>query len=127
MSSIPYKDIVRLRHISDASEKIVAFTTGTSRVSLTTDEKLALAVVRLIEIIGEAASKVGDETKAMHQSIPWREMIGMRNRLIHAYEAVDLDIVWKIITEDIPVLQEKIAEILTDIDPQGKLFPESSR
>jgi uncharacterized protein with HEPN domain len=122
MSSIPDKDIVRLRHINDASEKIIGFTAQASRVTLSIDEKLALAVVRLIEIIGEAASKIGDDTRSVHSSIPWREMTGMRNRLIHAYEEVDLDIVWKIVVEDIPLLRDQIAAILGDIDLQGSLF-----
>ena len=126
MSSIPYKDVVRLRHIREASEKIIAFTSQASRATLTVDEKLALAVVRLIEVIGEAASKIGNETREEHSSIPWREMTGMRNRLIHAYEEVDLDIVWKIVVEDIPVLRFRIASILSAVDPQERLFPDAS-
>ena len=97
-------DIIRLRHMLDASEKAVEFVRGKDRSSLDQDEKLALALVRLIEIIGEAGAKVSAEAQLVHVEIPWKEIIGTRNRLIHGYEDVDLDVVWQIATKDLPVL-----------------------
>ena len=79
-------DFVRLRHILEAAKKALLFTGGKSRSDLNTDEKLSLALVRLLEIIGEAATKVTPETMKRHEFLPWKRMIGTRNRLIHAYD-----------------------------------------
>jgi uncharacterized protein with HEPN domain len=88
----------------DAAMKAVAFVADKFRKQLDEDEKLSLALVRLVEIIGEAASKVSPEFQARHSDIQWRDIIGTRNRLIHAYDAVNLDILWKIVREDLPPL-----------------------
>ena len=74
----------------DAVQKAIQFTIGKERNDLTVNEQLAL--VRLIEILAEAASKVTSETQRRHPMIPWKQIIGTRNRLIHGYEEVDLDI-----------------------------------
>ena len=80
------------------------------------DPLVHLAVVRLIEIIGEAASKLSADFVAANSHIPWREMIGMRNRLIHAYFDVDLDIVWTTVNDDLPALLPALDEALASID-----------
>jgi len=97
---------------------------GKSRNNLDEDEKLSLALVRLVEIIGEAASKVTVETQNRHPDIQWRDIIGTRNRLIQAYEAVNLDILWQIITVDLPALITLLQQAIDDEDKddQGKLF-----
>lgn len=102
------QDRLRLRHMLDAGEKIVEFTGGVSSTAFRTDEKLQLAVVRLLEIAGEAANSVSDEFKEVHDEIPWREITSTRNRLIHGYFDVDLDVVWKIATEDVPILVQNL-------------------
>jgi uncharacterized protein with HEPN domain len=104
----PKSDLIRLKHMRDAAEKAVKFTLGKSRRDLSQDEQLALACVRLIEIVGEAAAKVSQETKERLKEIPWNEIVGTRNRLIHGYEEVDLDIVWQILGQDLPDLLEKL-------------------
>jgi len=68
------------------------------------DEKLTFALVRLLEIVGEAAKNISEETRQKHPQIPWREIAGTRNRLIHGYFDVDLDIIWQIMTYDLPSL-----------------------
>jgi uncharacterized protein with HEPN domain len=105
-------DEVRLRHMLDAARKTLAFTNGRSRNDLDADEQLTLAVVRLLEIIGEAAKKVTAETRAAHPEIPWREIVGTRDRLIHGYFDVDLDVVWSIATGDLPGLAAALEAIL---------------
>ena len=105
-------DEVRLRHMLDAARKTLAFTNGRSRSDLDTDEQLTLAVVRLLEIIGEAAKKVTPETRTAHPAIPWREIAGTRDRLIHGYFDVDLDVVWAIATGDLPGLVASLEAIL---------------
>ena len=92
-------DTIRLRHMLDACHKAMEFLKGKDRSSLDQGEKLALALVRLIEIIGEAAAKVSIEVQFTNAEIPWKDIVGTRNRLIHGYEDVDLDIVWQIVTE----------------------------
>jgi uncharacterized protein with HEPN domain len=76
-----------------------------------TDELFALAMARLLEIIGEAASQVTAEFRAMHPEIPWRAMIGMRNIVIHAYFEVDRDVIWQTLSEDIPPLEPMVMSI----------------
>jgi uncharacterized protein with HEPN domain len=101
------EDAVRLKHMLDAANKAVEFAKGKSRGDLEKDEKLALALVRLIEILGEAANGLSEAFKEKHPNIPWRSIIGTRNRLIHGYFDVDLDIVWNIVTKDLPSLVKK--------------------
>lgn len=77
---------------------------GRSRSDLEVDRTLELVLTRLVEIVGEAASRVTLEDRAERPEIPWRGIIGMRNRLIHGYDAVDLDVLWQVVSEDLPPL-----------------------
>ncbi|MBM4395565.1 MAG: DUF86 domain-containing protein [Deltaproteobacteria bacterium] len=97
-------DLVRVRHILDAAREALAFVDGRERADLDRDRKLALALVRLIEVIGEAASRVGPDFRARHPEVPWAAIVAMRNRLIHAYYEVDPDRVWDTATVDLPPL-----------------------
>lgn len=105
-------DPVRLRHMLDAAQKAIEFAKSCRREDLDTDEKLALAIVRLLEILGEAAKSVSDRCRRDHPGIPWRQIAGTRDRLIHGYFDVDLDIVWKIVTEDLPSLADELEKAL---------------
>ncbi|MCZ7555851.1 MAG: DUF86 domain-containing protein [Bacteroidia bacterium] len=116
------KDRIRIRHMLDATEKALGFSDTIRRQDLQSDEMRALAIIRLLEIIGEAASKVSEETRTAHPDIPWREMSGTRNRLIHAYEEVDLDIVWQILSTDLPPLRNALHHLLRGHDAQTPLF-----
>ena len=82
------------------------------------DEIMHLAIIRLIEVIGEAARQVSAEFRASHPEIPWRAIIGMRNELIHAYRHVNLDNVWQVATESVP---ELIAQLEALIPPEGEV------
>lgn len=97
-------DRVRVEHMIDACEAVGQFISGRERGSLETDRMLLFAVLRAIEILGEAAGKVGEPTRAAGTGIPWRAIIGMRNRLVHAYFDVDTEVVWVAATEEIPAL-----------------------
>ena len=81
------------------------------------DRVLTLALVKCIEIIGEAASKVGIDTRTSHTEIPWADIVGMRHRLIHAYFDIDFDRVCDTITTDLPPLIAELEEILADLEP----------
>jgi uncharacterized protein with HEPN domain len=83
-----------------------------TRSSLDSDRKLSLALVRLIEIVGEAAAYVSKDKQSQLLEIPWKNVIGMRNRMIHAYFDVDLDVVWQTINEDLPTLIDALERIL---------------
>lgn len=98
------EDLVRVRHMIDAAESATAFVSGRSRVDLQDDKMLQFALVRAIEIVGEAASKVTAETRALSPGIPWQAIVGMRNRLVHAYFDVDGDVLWAAATSEVPAL-----------------------
>jgi uncharacterized protein with HEPN domain len=95
---------VRLRHMLDHAKEAVSMVQGRVRADLDTDRKLNLSLVRLLEIVGEAATRVPAEERKLYSDIPWPEVIGLRNRLIHGYDSVDFDILWQIVAEDLPLL-----------------------
>lgn len=104
-------DVIRLGHMLNAAKEIISFTKGFDKADLQKDRVLTLALVKEIEIIGEAASKVSQEAREQIPGIEWRDVIGMRNRLVHVYFEVDEDILWDTILYDIPRLIEKLEEI----------------
>ena len=105
-------DKVRLQHMVDAANEALSFIAQKSRTELTTDRTLALALVKSIEILGEAASKVSRELRSQSPEIPWADIIAMRNRLIHTYFDVNLDIVWQTVTVELPSLVDQIEKLL---------------
>lgn len=111
-------DLIRLRHILDAARKATRFAEGRSREDLDTDEMLNLSLVRLLEIIGEAARAVSPAFREAHQEIVWRKMVGMRDRLIHGYFDVNLDVVWETVTEDLPGLIVALEKFVSPEDLQ---------
>lgn len=106
-------DDARLRHMLDAADDAARFVVGRTRKDLDSDRMLALALVKCIEIVGEAASRLSDAGKARAPSLPWPDIVGMRHRLIHAYYDVDLDRVWDTITVDLPVLTAALREAVS--------------
>ena len=119
MSAIDSHDLIRLRHMRDAVEKIEEYTDGCERSDLETDELLALAIVRLLEILGEAAARISPQTQQSLSGIPWRQIVGMRNRLIHGYFDVDLNIVWSVVQDDIPTLSAVLDKTLLPFNPSA--------
>lgn len=107
-----HEDRVRIQHMLDACSEAERFVTGRVRGDLETDRMLLFALVRCIEIIGEAASRVSDAGKAEAQPIPWRSVIAMRNRLIHGYFDVDPETVWVTITEELPDLAARLQRLM---------------
>jgi len=101
--------------------KAVHFTEGMEYDEFVRDEKTALAVVKALEIVGEAAEKIPAHVKERHPRIPWREMAGMRDRLTHGYFSVDLSIVWKVVKDRLPALKSSLEEVIRDYeDRQGQ-------
>jgi len=105
-------DQVRIRHILDAAREAVEYVQGRSREDLDGDRKLNLSLVRLLEIIGEAAKGVSAEFRQCHPDLPWKSITGMRDRLIHAYFDVNLDVVWETVTEDLSGLIARLEKIV---------------
>jgi len=101
-----------LRHMLDHALEAVAMTRGKTRADLDKDRQLNLALVRLLEIIGEAASRIPKEDQSRHGDISWPEIVSLRKRLIHGYDAVDLDILWQIVNQDLPGLIESLRKVL---------------
>jgi len=98
------EDRVRLEHMIEAPQSALGFMAGRTRTDLDTDLMLLFAVVRAVEIVGEAASRVSTEGRATTPRVPWPAIIGMRNHLVHAYFDIDKDVVWKTVTEELPPL-----------------------
>ncbi len=105
-------DRLSLQHMLDHASEAVELTSGQTRNDLEEQRLLQLALVRLVEIVGEAAGRVSKETQELHPEIPWPQIVSMRNRLIHGYDFVDHDILWKTVEEDLPPLIEMLVEIL---------------
>jgi uncharacterized protein with HEPN domain len=97
-------DEVRIRHLLDAGSKALVYSAGKTRDDLSEDEVLRLALTKLVEIVGEAAKQVSAETRAEYPSVPWSAAARMRDRLVHHYFDIDLDVLWATITDDIPAL-----------------------
>lgn len=107
-----HDDAIPLRHMLDHAREAVSLIARKTSQDLGKERILELALVRLVEIVGEAAGRVSQESQAKHPEIPWREMIGMRNRLIHGYDSIDLDILWHTIELDLPPLISQLETIL---------------
>ena len=101
-------DRIRLQHMLDAAREAMTFAQGRTRVELNADRMLVLSLVKDIEIIGEAAYQVSPITREQLQEIPWQDITGMRHRLVHAYFDINLDILWKTVQDELPVLIKQL-------------------
>jgi uncharacterized protein with HEPN domain len=105
-------DLVRVKHMIDAVDEAIGFAQAKKRGDLNKDRMLTVALMREIEVVGEAASKISEDFKRLHPEIPWALIIGMRNKLIHAYFDINLDILWRTVTVNLPLLKEQLDSIL---------------
>ncbi len=106
--------IVSLHQMLDHAREAADMARGRTRDDLDSDRLLNLALVRLLEIVGEAAGRIPSEQRDLWPSVPWRNVIGLRNRLVHGYDQVNFDILWAIVTNDLPPLIEELQKILDD-------------
>lgn len=100
----------------DAGREALRFAAGRTRADLDTDRQLLLSIVKDVEIVGEAASRMSPELRERHPELPWAAIVAMRNRLIHAYFDIDHDIVWNTVLADLPPLLSAIEAILESPD-----------
>jgi uncharacterized protein with HEPN domain len=105
---------VGLRHMLDYAREAVVMVRGGTRADLDANRMLSLALVKLLEIIGEAANRVPVDDQARYPQIPWQQLIGLRNRLVHGYDQVDLDILWQIVASDLPELVAELERIVSE-------------
>ncbi len=111
------EDRVRILRMLDAAETIAGFVAGRGRPDLDSDRMFLFALIRAIEIIGEAAIRLSPDLRASAPAVPWALMIGMRNRLIHAYFDIDADILWRTVTEEVPGLMPALADLIASSEP----------
>lgn len=102
--------------MSDAAREAAGFVAKRVLLDLHTDRQLTLALVKEIEIIGEAAARLPDETRAAIPGIPWADVIGMRNRLVHVYFDIDLERLWDTVQQDLPLLAKELDLVLSGLD-----------
>ncbi|MEQ1761320.1 MAG: HepT-like ribonuclease domain-containing protein [Vicinamibacterales bacterium] len=98
------RDAVYIGHMLDMASKATGKVRGLTREDFDKDENLRLALTRLVQVIGEAARQVSGECAARYPAVPWREIVGMRHKIVHDYLAVDEDVVWQVVTKDLPEL-----------------------
>jgi uncharacterized protein with HEPN domain len=101
-----------LQQMLDHTREAIALAKGKTREELDDNRLFELAQTRLLEIIGEAADRIPIEFQMEHPEIEWRQIISFRNRLIHGYDSIDLDIMWSIIQSDLPELVQKLERIV---------------
>ena len=107
-----HDDAVRLRHMLDHAREAVAALKDRPRADLDDDRLLELALLKLVEIIGEAASRVSDAKRAECPGIPWPQVVGMRNKLVHGYDEVELAVLWDTVKDDLPPLIAELEKVL---------------
>jgi uncharacterized protein with HEPN domain len=106
-------DQLSLRQMLAHAREALALVEGKSRIDLDNQRVLVLALLQLLQIIGEAAGRVSSNFCELHPQIPWAQIVALRNRLIHGYDVIDLDIVWSILSSDLPALVAELDQLLS--------------
>lgn len=105
-------DRIRIQHILDSANEALSFVQNIDEEKFSKNRMMILSVIKEIEIIGEAASKISEEVKLKYAVVPWKDIVGMRNRLIHGYFDVDIKLVWNTIKINLPQLISSLEYIL---------------
>ncbi len=106
--------LVSVRQMLDHAREATEMVRGRSRGDLDTDRQFNLALVRLVEVVGEAAARVPEDFRCSYPQVPWRQTVALRNRLIHGYDVIDFDILWTILQRDLPDLIEALEGIVKE-------------
>ncbi len=107
-----HEDSIRVQHMIEAAQTALGFISGRQAADLDSDRMLLFALVRAIEVIGEAAGKVSEELRRRSPEVPWALIVSMRTRLSHAYFDIDHDILWKTVTDELPALLPRLHALL---------------
>ncbi|MEM4312076.1 MAG: DUF86 domain-containing protein [Nitrososphaerales archaeon] len=105
-----------IEDILDSIKKAKKFTENMSFKEFAQDDKTIFAVIRALEIVGEAAKKIPDKIRAKYPEIPWKEIAGMRDKLIHEYFGIKLEVVWETVKKEIPSIEPEFEKILKDLE-----------
>lgn len=105
-------DLVYAGHMLDAARKAQALLGAKGRAAYDADEALRLALAHLVQVIGEAARRVSSQFQAKHSEIPWSQIVGMRHKIVHDYMQVEDDVLWSVVTEDLPDLTGQLDRLL---------------
>jgi uncharacterized protein with HEPN domain len=120
MTSGPARDYVDyLTDIVQAATKATAFVRGMIFEQFESDDRTLFAVVRALEIVGEAAKRIPESMRTQHPAVPWSSMAGMRDKLIHEYFGVNQEVVWKTVTEDLPPIIPILQHVLSAVSAEG--------
>ena len=109
---MPRDDAAYLLDMLLAARDALSFTEGMSYEEFAHDRRTQFSVLKSVEIVGEAAAHVSEDTKRAHPAIPWRDIVGMRNRLVHAYFDIDLPVVWGTVCDDLPALIARLEPLI---------------
>lgn len=130
----PIRDRERLEHILAAIDRVARYTAGKNYDDLVADDMMYYAVVKNIEIIGEAANMLTSEYQSTHPETPWKKVKGMRNYIVHEYFQVDDIVVWDVVTNSLPELREQVTHYISETDweewekaSQTNITPNSTR
>lgn len=110
-----HRDKERLRHILEAIDRVVRYTKGKSQEDLLNDDMIYYAVVKNIEIMGEAANMLTDSFVSTHPQTPWKMVKGMRNYIVHEYFQIDDTVVWDVVKNDLPKLRTQVLSYLSEL------------
>lgn len=105
------EDSIYLGHMLDMTRRAITALQSKNRVDYDTDDILRMGLTHLVQVIGEAARKVSAQFQQTHPEIPWRQIIGMRHRIVHDYMRVDEDILWEVVSNDLPALLPHLEQI----------------
>lgn len=108
----PERDHESVRHMLDHAREAIQLAEGRRRPDLERDRMLQLSLIRLVEVVGEAASRVSPAFRDSHPQIPWGMIVATRNRLIHGYDFLDNDVLWETVAEDLPALVAELERAL---------------
>ncbi|MBE7506560.1 MAG: DUF86 domain-containing protein [Planctomycetia bacterium] len=111
---MPHDDSVYLGHMLDTARKAVSKVSGKTRADFDADEDLRIVLAHLVQVIGEASTRVSAKSKTAHPQIPWRRISGMRHRIVHDYMDINDDVLWQVATANLPELVNLLESIVSD-------------
>lgn len=112
-------DMVYFGHMLDTARKVAERTRGLTRERFNANEDLRLALAHLVQVIGEAARRISDEGRLAHPEIPWRQIMGMRHKIVHDYMDIKESILWEVVTKDMPPLLSALERIVPPDDQEA--------